>query len=548
MEQVTRKVSLDYDFEDLLESFEKKFAKKLAEREPPKDFGVQENTTTTTKATLSSTKFDPSEYADELSLLLSEIQRNVLYNTPKAADGQISTDTRKERRMDFTISREVMRAEIRTTIEQVRHLQESTRTDSKNISPSQRSTLMSMKRRVREMSDEIEILRKQKKTDDLKRRNMEDTQAADMNKIKMLQGKLALLETEQDEHDAKIREYETSTANLTTDKRRLEKNVAMLRSELLKSHHKVSDQKLKTSQAERRVADLETRAAELRSSESTLTERVKELHEVQGKMLQEMKKVVESRDAPAARRALANLSTQRSRIVGRIAAIMSKRSNGSAGEDENEMQDMHVDQDTSAEAKSNYSDILQDDSSQRHQVPGAVEDASSPVSLSEGRQESGDAVFGRKSSLLQIFRAGQGQQSSPRSNDRPSFVQSAVSKSERQQIYESNLLRSREVAERDSDVLREVVEKKASEIERLEEELKVAKDAAAIFERDLHNERQNRRKENRNLHVSSEDEARKHIGQVIKERNKQQSLFEWHGSRIDSGNGGDEFFPESARP
>lgn len=544
-----RDASLETDFEDLLESFENKFAKTLASRAPPPHALERRSSL----VPVSENVFDPKDFPEELSLLLSQVHELALSKrrTRDADDGE------PVEQWNTSIGREVMRGEIRDAISRLKLLDEHA-VDSAEANPSQKTTIMSLKRRHREMEEELHQARKQKKATEVKLRGIEEMQDTYQSKVRMVEDKALLLQTERGEQDIKIRELEGQNSHLAADKKRLEKNVAMLRTEVLASHHKVSEQKLETTQAERRVADLEARAAEMRSSEAALTERVKELHEVQGQMLEEMKKVVDSKDAPAARRALNTLTQQRSRIVGKIASILTKR-NSTVGRQYSGSEhsasaavDATIDA-SQAQISQSYPDLRIDTDPARagsSSTPKLAEVASSSthsIARLSGipRQNSSDGGgIQRKSSLMGIFRVGSQSPASgggvglgrQRSNERSSVVPSPrSSKQSRQQIYESNLLRSRDAAERDSDAMREVVDNKAAEIGRLETELQEAKQSAATLERELHEERQHRRKENRNLHITAEDEPRKHLSAVVQQRNKPSTLFEWQGSASRQG-------------
>jgi chromosome segregation ATPase len=525
MAAVARGESIDYDFEDLLDSFEKKFAKKLAQRAPPAEASdAKQFLKPAAKLVL-----DPSDYHEELSLLLFQVHEIATLNRQHRSDGGQNSE-----RWDESIWREVLRTEIRSTMAKLKMLDDYA-DDSGAATSAQKTTMASLKRRNRELSDELDQLRKHKKSLDIKMRSIAEMHETYQSKLKMVEERALLLQTERGEQDSKLRELESSTYHLTADKKRLEKSVAMLRTELLTSHHKVSEEKLKTTQAERRIADLESRAVELRDSESALAERVAELNDVQGKMLEEMKKVVESRDAPAARRALTNLNQQRSRIVGKIASLLTKRNGGVDRADSEPSDGLGVDSVIDASVQGRESSMLNNDAGQDQSLSSGFESSGlphvSPNTLERHSSSDGGALQ-KKSSFMHLFRIGSqtpmfGRQ---RSNERSTLVPSPLSKSNRQQIYEANLIRSRESAERDSDVLRDVVENKKSEIERLELELKDSKEQAAAFERELHSERQNRRKENRNLHVVSEDEPRKQMTSIVQQRNKPSTLFEWQGS------------------
>lgn len=522
-----REAGEDLDFEDLLDSFERKFAKKLAERAAPDDFEkapkvIRPPSFGDSRYSFSDSRFDVCDFTDELGLLLEEVLHNARLS--RQIGGHPITDDENDRilLMDDAIGREVIRAEIRMTMEKVRQIEWQTRDGANLKASAQKTTISSLRRQLRESREECESLAKAKKQSDLTVRNLEDVINEHVSKNTMLGEKIQLVETESQEQESKIKEAEDTIKSLSADKKRLERNVAMLRKELLDSHHRVSEQKLKVSQSDRRAQELEQRANEMKISEAALSERVKELHDVQGKMLAEMKKVVESKDAPAARRALANLSQQRSRIVGRIANIMTKRGQTATGEG---------DENATPEAAADDGELGDDGAGDDTQEAGTANHSEHETVATEfGNSE---ADLSRRTSLLGRFQNKERQYhtSVGDSTSKTGHLSpTPYSRSGRQQIYENNLERSREAAERDSEALREVLDLKSSEIDRLDTELKKVKGEAATLERELHSERQNRRKENRNLRIAGEDEARKHISHVVQLRNKPQSLFEWQAS------------------
>eukprot|EP00173_Palmaria_palmata_P001033 Plantae.Rhodophyta-Palmaria_palmata.ctg1542.p1 GENE.Plantae.Rhodophyta-Palmaria_palmata.ctg1542~~Plantae.Rhodophyta-Palmaria_palmata.ctg1542.p1 ORF type:complete len:459 (+),score=109.76 Plantae.Rhodophyta-Palmaria_palmata.ctg1542:270-1646(+) len=434
-----------------------------------------------------------------------------------------------------------MRAEIRSTLTKLKSMEDSV-TEGDDMTSSQRTTFASMKRRLRENSEEVSQLRKQKKQLELKSRNLLESHETYQTTIRMLENKESLTATERGELDAKVREQETSVIHLAADKKRLERNVGTLRTELLHSHHRLSEQKLKTTQAERKIADLESRQSEMRENENALSERVKELHEVQGEMLDEMKRVVNSKDVAGSRRALTNLAQKRSRIVGKIANILTRKSNMSRQES---TRSARSGEEGAAEGMSRSdSDMMKlptmiDTNYSRQMQTMQTARADSPDSNGE-IPSSGPPEVSRKSSIMQIFRIG-GNQNGNASNqphpltreqsaERGSVVLSPLSRTNKQQIYETNLERSREAAHKDTDVLREVVQNKTSEIDKLEAQLKNAKEHAEKLELELQSERLNKRKENRNLHIQEEEEPKRQINMILKERSRPSTLFDWQAS------------------
>lgn len=532
---------MEYDFDDVLDSFETKFAKTLAEREPLAEAAAKHQALRPLDVI---SQYNPHDFPEELALLLKEVRGIVIENRRKSSTGSPSSTVSGDV-IEKDIGREVMRAEIRSTLTKLKSL-DDTVTEGEDMTSSQSASFASMKRRLRENGQEIGQLRKQKKQLELKSRSQEESHETHLSKIRMLQNKESLAQTEKGELDAKVREQEIAVYHLSADKKRLERNVATLRTELLNSHHKLSEQKLKTTQAERKIADLESRQGEMRDNENVLSERVKELHEVQGEMLEEMKSVVDSKDEAGARRALTNLAQKRSRIVGRIANLLTKKNSMSREDRQESNKSDKTDPTTEV-------DLNRADSGALNFAGNNDTGESSRLISSRSRRAStnsnGDDLMSppavtRKSSIMQIFRiGGSGNQSGnqsqsfggrQRSNEQSTVVQSPLSKNDRQQIYETNLVKSREAAERNTDVLRDVVSNKSSEIEKLEDQLREAKEEAERLEIDLQNERMNRRKENRNLHIAEEKEPKKQLDKMIRERNRPSTLFDWQSQDKDS--------------
>lgn len=525
----------EYEFDDVLDSFERKFAKTLAQREPLEEAAEKRQALRPLDAI---SKYEPADFPEELALLLKEVRSIVIENRRKSAPGSPLSQNGGDV-IEKDIGREVMRAEIRSTLTKLKSMDDSV-TDGDDMNSSQRTTFASMKRRLRENGEEISQLRKQKKQLELKSRNLLESHETYQTKIRMLENKESLTATERGELDAKVREQETSVFHLAADKKRLERNVGTLRTELLHSHHRLSEQKLKTTQAERKISDLESRQSELRENENALSERVKELHKVQGEMLEEMKRVVDSKDSAGARRALTNLAQKRSRIVGKIANILTKKSNLSR---QGSTRSARSDEEGAAEGMSRSdSDLMKlptmndPNSSRRMQT---MQNARADSRDSNGEeQSSGPPAVSRKSSIMQLFRrqpdGNAGNQTQPltreQSAEQGSVVPSPLSRTNKQQIYETNLVRSREAAHKDTDVLREVVQNKTSEIDKLEALLKDAKEHSEKLELELQSERLNKRKENRNLHIREEEEPKRQINMIMKERSRPSTLFDWQAS------------------
>lgn len=507
----------DYEFDDLLETFEKNLVKNDARS--PASFKAESMVKTSTYTPSIEKHFEVTDFKDELGYLLSHIQKCVLANRKPGTQDSASAGDADQ--LDNSIGREVMKNEIRSIVEKL-HSYEELAVNPEEASGAARSTVLSLKRQIKESNEEITQLRRQKKQLEIQNRELHDCNDACEAKIALLTGKVRLHEIENDEKSSKMRNADTAIQTLTVEKKRLEQNITLLRGELLDSSHRTNQQKLKTIQAERQVEEMETRMMEMRMSEAALSERVKELHQVQEEMLEEMRKVIQSKDVPSARRALTKLSQRRARIVGKIAAIMARRhrNNDEGGEKAREsgLTPNQAENEPSGEMPFNES------SPSAHSNP----------SPSSKRFTAEDSSLQKLTSLLGRVRMGgpgnsvsnEGSPAVDRSNSAAHHSREVMSKADRHQSYESNLIKSREAAEKDAVALQEVVELKANEITRLENELKDAKGLVTKYEEQLQAEKQCRLKENRNLHHDDEtlDDDRMHFAS---RRGTTKTLFDW---------------------
>lgn len=521
MASVTSTTYGEYDFEDLLDSFEKNFAKKLVQRSSPLD---TENAPKSLRPPMMKDEvYDISDFEDELTLFLEEIRKSVLSSRQTAEHGGSHHDDLPggPDRLEKSIGKEVMRAEIRSVLEKLRNYEEQNLCEE-DASSATKSTVASLKRQVKEANEEVAQLRRQKKQTEIQTRELHDANDACEAKIVLLTGKVRLLEIENEEITNKMQNADAAVQEMTIEKKRLEQNVTVLRGELLDSNHRTNQQKLKTIQAERLGEEMEARMLEMRMSEAALSERVKELHQVQEEMLEEMKKVIQSKDVPAARRALTNLSLRRSRIVGKIAAIMTRRHRGNEEIDDNSQA---VGQSSTAAGHEGSDELPANESSPSmggQQSPSVKRFATEDNSLQKLTSLLGRLrMVGNGTSTTQdgVTTAGDPSEGARRAPQ-------VMSKADRHQIYESNLLKSRDAAEKDAVALQEVLDLKSNEIVRLEQELKDAKRQAAKLEEDLHIEKQHRLKENRNLHVPDDCKNTEEM-EFSARRATTRTLFDW---------------------
>lgn len=514
------------DFEDILKQFEEQFANCARGRKVFADDDVSEQGLSSEEASIIKVSMD--DFRPELEQLFQEIVRKIHLNRQTAARTSTSLDAgihfeNNGRYMDTDVNREIYRTEMRTIMSKLQSLEMAAPDDELNMPSSQRSTIASLKRQNREKSDELVRVSLRSKQIEVQNRRMEDLLDSYRASIEEYQGTNVALSDQVDdlrnrghENEKLLREAQGSEKKLRNEKQRLERNVSMLRAELLSSHHSADAARLETRQARRRVKELEQRANEGKMSEAAVLVRVKELQEIQDQMIVQMTAARHMTDVPAARRAIANLKDQRSRIVGRIASILTKRSTSTTATTNR----------PASVREDNFEDLL------GNPTTGMPSVAKTFSSESVAKETGTQSLFGI-ASTTEVSEDGQNrkrgrlfkQLSSVADEDKPFIIRRSAKK----KMY-ANVEKTRVAVEKDTAALREVIELKDSELNRMDDELQTAREQAETLERQLQHERQNRRQENRNLRIPTVEVAKQKMTHATDPQRRKQTLFEWQSN------------------
>jgi hypothetical protein len=307
---------------------------------------------------------------------------------------------------------------------------------------------------------------------------------------------------------------------LKVDRKRLENYVANLRGEIVEYQNVVSESEMRENQSQRNASELEIRVLEMRKVESALMERVSELVDAQRETLEDMKRVLESKDLNGAKRVLTNMTVRATSVTAKINALLRRGQNTSISNDEAR----------EPPVSTNHADVPEDEfyqasgveSDARFESTTASTNAMTEVRTARTTTSTRTTIFSRLT--RRDLRAKESAGISGRNTEEPKII---MSRTGRQRAYGNSLEKSLEAAERSTGALREIVSSKNEEIHRLEDKLKAASDLVASLEMDRYMETKLHRKENRNLHVDEKADPMKTREQILKLRKKPNSLFGW---------------------
>lgn len=508
--------SPELDFEDMLSQFEHKFRNCGRGR----DLYPQNRTSLSEEPR----ETHPS-FIKDLKPELGDLWEELVHHIQLTRQATLKLDTQKDTpagpsTLDIGFTKEVFRAEVRTTLSEIRKIHDAQHEDSANLTTSQRSTIASLKRRLRERTEERDTLRHKLKQVEVEKYRLEDRNRAFRTSVAEYEEDHATLEREIYDVNKRcdfLNKRLTDAANEHRrgqfERERLQTTVARLRQEIVGAHHETVSVRLEAKHAKDRVEDLEKRAAETKASSSAVLARVTELQHIQDEMVSTMRATETHADAPAARRALATLAEQRTRVVGKIASLLTRnrRNDNQEAPAHNTLSSPNVSKDaivgtTSFQGLSQTSPAV-------HVTDSSDEGPSSPGDGDNG---------GRKMRFGGIRKFGN------------ELTRAATNRVPARRAMLANVEKTREAVEKDTRALRDVIEMKESELERMERELYDAKDHAASLEKALQLERQKRRLENRNMRVPAVEQARMEMTESTTSRRKRQTLFQWQTSHADS--------------
>lgn len=507
----------ELDFDDMLATFEKKFSqcekgRQFYDRTSPS------NSPTHTHNSLLTSHFNGLE--PELRTLWQELIQHILQERNKVLS---PTSTHSA---DFShhilssgITKQLIRTEIRTTLSQLRdfHLLNH----SEDQSPSQKTTIRSLKRLLAERTDALEALQRNHRQLDHHNRRLEDkldtlsTLAADCRR-RHIPMEAEVLELR--EHSESLRKERSSSEQalhrLTAEKQRFQSTIARYREELQLAHHQTESAQLEALQSRNRVIEMEKRTSEAKTSSAAVNARIKELHDIQDAMITLMKEAQNTTDVGTVRRNLADLGEKRSRLVGRIANLLTNKARHHTNDTAQHSADTPEPKPAlaltaspgpnSAPLLNNPSEDRSDHSASSAETGNALHNTSEP---------------GNKKPILDSLRKIGNE-----------LARSGTHRAQRKSIL-ANVEKSRAAIENDS-TLREVIEMKEKELERMEDELLNAKEKAASLERSLQKERHKKRLEPRSSPSVKEERAPSDSSTIKLSRRK--SLFGWQAMETEN--------------
>lgn len=499
--------SQEMDFEDLLAKFERKFSlcdrgRDLYNNPDPSDVPREKPAHV----------LNVSSLAPELQDLWTELLTHIQINRGNTLPTSHQHHQHHHHHLYDGVTREVIRAEVRTTLSQIRHFQNSEPEDSQTLSSSQRATINSLKRRLTERQTQVnDLQRKLKQAELTKYRLREELQTHHLaiSDFKATQTKLETQIQGLKIHNASLtKERDDANAdlhNMLKERHRFQELLTTFRAEIVTAHHEAATARLEAKQAKLRTNELQKRAKESKESSQAVSSRIKELQEIQDEMIATMQNAESASDASAARRAMASLAEQRSRVIGRIANLLTKNK--------------RTDTSDSPPVAPEQNDTSNSNPDSPF-MPFSANSSSSPTpySLSSGDGTTGlsENEVSPKRQLFSGIRRFGTDRARPNKPSRKTII--------------ANAERTREAVEKDTEVLREVIEMKEKELERMDEELYDAKDQAASLERALQRERQHRRAKNRNMRSPALEKAKMEQTMYTTTHRKNQTLFEWQNT------------------
>ncbi|CDF37428.1 unnamed protein product [Chondrus crispus] len=519
----------DLDFEDKLALFEKKFCKSS-------DDGVHSRSKVShgNDNDIEQTGLTPSEVEMELRGLLKEFISCI----PTLQNMAVSSDETddvgfNEKWLRSEVSREIFRTEIRTTVSQLRRFQSVRHEQMEHKSSAQNSNMRSLKRMLAERTEELEGLQKKHSALEKERRDLlenVDRLTSSLCACKVFHVPLKEEVTElREENKAKqktISENEEAMKRNVAERARFQSTIARYREELQLANHHAETVELDAKHAKEESALLKERAREAMASSSAVSARIKELQDVQDAMLHIMQDSSSKTDKQKLRRNLEDLNETRSRLVGKIANLLTgKRRGGTRTSDP-------------SSPRSVNSHAITPKTKNVISTTGAVGDAihqfapaaSNSNSSNEHAASPSQSASSRK--FFENLRKFGGDLVKKKSNQGPNETFPNESPRQQRQFVLENVERSRVAIENDV-ALRGVIEMKENEIHRMEKELNDARERTAELEICLQKERHKRRLENRSINNSDGQKMTVEASSATITHRK--SLFDWQTGKAKNG-------------
>ncbi len=464
------------------------------------------------------------------------------------------------------VSRQVLRRELHQITMQ---LAEMDKLLSGEESSGNRAIVAGLKRQVRERNEQLERISKTSKRRDVEMRNVRDRLSqivlerdkAIVDRISVLEEKQQLLDRIQTMTRA-IEKCETKGEKIFHEKQRLDRCVGVLRKELLSTHHERNAIQLEYNLLQERMKQVERRNEEIRKSESIIVPKVRELHSIQQEMLELMSQIGSGN--VRARGALNMLNKKRNNVLTRIATIVTKRTTVDTDTNTSHHNPHSTTPAAIAAADDDISSPIIDSSRGNDTVIESAATAAAandhqPIPEAQDRPRAnnartrlnptrlpspatlqrkmtnilkGNGWNNRTSNLDSSATGGDREYERADGNSTGDGSSPAIDGSMRNKYSALRYagVRAHEQAISDLAALRELVELREKELHRVEDELEMTRDKSDMLERELYYERQNRRRENRNLHGAQLTEAFDMVESSREVNTGHNTLFDWQNN------------------
>lgn len=493
----------EMDFEDVLKQFEKTFSKCERGRTYYKPDSSR-------KGPHQKPAELPTNKTPHLEPNFQELCEEIIHHIHLSRQTMSGSRAKISNPMSAGVSKEVLRAEIRTTLSELRSFQGTSSENLDDIPSSQRAIIVSLKRRLRESKETLAKEQKKNKQLELSNKRLQGVVGSHQTTIANYEESEKFLEKEIDELRNKNALITKDKAEFQKSKQRSERLVGDLRSQLVVVQHEIESTRMENDQLTVRIQELEKRNKAAKKNEAAITVRIQELKEIQDEMLAHMASAHNGADMPGVQKALATLSERRSRLVGRIATLLTKKNQANS---RSPMSQNGTEED-SRNATNMSSPVSVADHS--HTEPDSRTDPNGAPTLGATRSPS-TFEDGGKRPFLSIFKTN---------NDLTRTFTNRASRKTALATFE----KTRIAVEKDTVALKEVITVKDSELERLEEELDNAKERANSLEKQLQRERHARKQENRNMRVPAVEKAKMEMSFASNSRRINQTLFDWQSS------------------
>lgn len=523
---------VELDFEDKLAKFEENFS----QCDRGRLFYSKRSDKRKVRHRIGQAPMSFSEIEPELRVLWKELVNCVptLQNMARTSTDSNETDV-AGRWLRSDIGREIFKSEIRTTLSQVRNFQTASYDEMDELSSSQNAKVRSLKRILSERTEELEALKRRYRQVDNQKHRLQETVEELTGSVTTckrthspMENEIGDLREQNAGLQKRLFDHEEGAKRFGAERLRFQSTIARYREELQLANHQTETAELELAQAKQTCEELEKRARETKASSSAVSARVKELQDVQDAMLKVMQNAKDTTDPGSVRRNLQDLGEKRSRLVGRIANLLTKNRQSGTGTSNPAVTESNTE---SVPAPSTDTGTNHDGTASSPAVQAATEPSTRGFNNSGNSSDtitaSNELDTGNRNPFLDgIRKLGNDLTKVKTNRNRNELTRMASPRLQRKSILD-NVEKSRAAIENDV-TLREVIELKEKELERMEDELYIAKEKAAALERSLQKERHKRRLENRTISAAPGEQLSVEASSVVLTRRR--SLFDWQSS------------------